>query len=152
MHRRLEVPIAVKEIYERRLRPRHPRRIVRILVRKVRYLKQASIGKLLHRPRKVDHSQVIRWLQQKTDPQAGNIRNNLYLDLGKLARLLEGLLALLNLLLRIWLVFVLRYQLEKGREIAMWICDQRNSADVLPFIGGLRRLPRKLRPCARGHK
>src|SRR5579871_1519670 len=123
MHGGFEVPVTVKKIYERRLRLRHSGRIVRILVRQVRDLKQARIGELLHSPWKVDHSQVIRRLEQETHPQAGDIRNNLYLDLGKLARLLQRLLALLDLLLGIWLVCVLRYQLEKGREIAMRICN-----------------------------
>ena len=121
------------------------RRIVRIFIGKISDLQQPDIRKTLDGSGELDDAEIVSRLEQKVDAEPRNIGYHLDPNVGKVACLLEGVGALMNLFCRVWGVCGLGYQLVQWGQITMRVRNQGNGADVLTFVGHLGGLRSKLR-------
>ena len=129
---------------------RNARRVVRILVGEVHDLQEPGISKLLYCARELDDAEIICRLQEKVDAQSRNFGLNVDSNFGKVSSLLKGLRAFFDFLVGIWRPRLLGDERNERAEIAMWICDQRDGAHILTFIGSLGSARGKLCECRRG--
>src|SRR5207302_9652934 len=73
LNRGPEISIILKELEQRRLRLRNLRFVVQVLIRKVGYLQQPRVSECLHRPWKLQDSDVESRFQNKRHLQTGGI-------------------------------------------------------------------------------
>src|SRR5580700_8364023 len=115
LNRGLKITIMAKKLLQRFLRQRKTFLIERLLIAQIHGLQQSRVGELL-RPSETNYTKIVRRLQKKIQPEAGNFGNNADLNLGKL--LYEGSDAGLHLGLRVWLARLLLHQRAQRLDIA----------------------------------
>ena len=136
----LEISVLVQEVRKRLFGHRNAGGIVGIFIGEIGYLQKANVREALNRAWKFDYAEVERRFQKKADAEAGDVRHDFDLNVGKVAGLFQCRGSLLDFFFRVGRVCRLFDQPIKRGQIAMRIRDQRNGTHILSCVGSLRSL------------
>src|SRR5580700_2121545 len=90
MNLRPEVSVMLKKLQEGCFRDRNPSLIIWIFLLQIHDLEHTGVGEEFCGALKINHTQVVRGLENKIEPQTRNIWNHIYRDLFESPRHLEG--------------------------------------------------------------